>query len=100
MAKTNTIITIGREYGSAGRQIGYKVAILESNYTTENCWNAQQKKVVSVKNFLRHMMRNLPIVFCILWLWILILSGILHPVTQICQLIIRFFLPSSIQSVR
>ena len=26
MAKTNTIITIGREYGSAGRQIGYKVA--------------------------------------------------------------------------
>ena len=27
MAKTNTIITIGREYGSAGRQIGYKVAV-------------------------------------------------------------------------
>mgnify|MGYP000343927840 CR=1 FL=1 len=26
MAKTNTIITIGREYGSAGRQIGYKIA--------------------------------------------------------------------------
>ena len=26
MAKTNTIITIGREYGSAGSQIGYKVA--------------------------------------------------------------------------
>ena len=26
MAKTNTIITIGREYGSAGREIGYKVA--------------------------------------------------------------------------
>ena len=24
--KTNTIITIGREYGSAGREIGYKVA--------------------------------------------------------------------------
>ena len=23
---TNTIITIGREYGSAGREIGYKVA--------------------------------------------------------------------------
>lgn len=101
MAKTNTIITIGREYGSAGRQIGYKVAEdLGIKYTTENCWNAQQKKVVSVKNFLRHMMRNLPTVFCILWLWILILSGILHPVTQICQLIIRFFLPSSIQSVR
>ena len=26
MAKTSTIITIGREYGSAGREIGYKVA--------------------------------------------------------------------------
>ena len=26
MAKTNTIITIGRQYGSAGREIGYKVA--------------------------------------------------------------------------
>ena len=26
MAKANTIITIGREYGSAGREIGYKVA--------------------------------------------------------------------------
>ena len=24
--KTNTIITIGREFGSAGREIGYKVA--------------------------------------------------------------------------
>lgn len=26
MTKTNTIITIGREYGSAGREIGYKLA--------------------------------------------------------------------------
>ena len=52
MAKTNTIITIGREYGSAGRQIGYKLLkISESNYTTEKCWNAQQRKVVSAKNF-------------------------------------------------
>lgn len=101
MAKTNTIITIGREYGSAGRQIGYKVAEdLGIKLYDREMPNAQQKKVVSVKNFLRHMMRNLPTVFCILWLWILILSGILHPVTQICQLIIRFFLPSSIQSVR
>ncbi len=24
--KTNTIITIGRQFGSAGREIGYKVA--------------------------------------------------------------------------
>ena len=95
MAKTNTIMVVP----DARSDIKLR-KILESNYTTENCWNAQQKKVVSVKNFLRHMMRNLPTVFCILWLWILILSGILHPVTQICQLIIRFFLPSSIQSVR
>ena len=26
MAKTNTIITIGRQFGSAGREIGYQVA--------------------------------------------------------------------------
>ena len=26
MAKTSTIITIGRQYGSAGREIGYIVA--------------------------------------------------------------------------
>ena len=26
MATTNTIITIGRQYGSAGREIGYMVA--------------------------------------------------------------------------
>lgn len=26
MAKTNTVITIGRQFGSAGREIGYKVA--------------------------------------------------------------------------
>ena len=26
MEKTNTIITIGRQFGSAGREIGYKVA--------------------------------------------------------------------------
>ena len=102
MAKTNTIITIGREYGSAGRQIGYKVAedLGIKLYDRELLERAAKEKMVSVKNFLRHMMRNLPTVFCILWLWILILSGILHPVTQICQLIIRFFLPSSIQSVR
>ena len=66
MAKTNTIITIGREYGSAGRQIGYKVAedLGIKLYDRELLERAAKKKVVSVKNFLRHMMRNLPIVFC------------------------------------
>lgn len=46
MAKTNTIITIGREYGSAGRQIGYKVAedLGIKLITTKECWNAQQKQ--------------------------------------------------------
>ena len=92
MAKTNTIITIGREYGSAGRQIGYKVAeISESNYTTEKCWNAQQRKVVYARNFLKHTMKNLRTVFCILWLWIPTHSDILHPVIQTCRSIIKFF---------
>lgn len=101
MAKTNTIITIGREYGSAGRQIGYKVAedLGIKLYDKEMLERAAKESGIC-EELLRHMMRNLPTVFCILWLWILILSGILHPVTQICQLIIRFFLPSSIQSVR
>ena len=26
MEKTNTIITIGRQFGSAGREIGYRIA--------------------------------------------------------------------------
>lgn len=91
MAKTNTIITIGREYGSAGRQIGYKVAEdLGIKLYDREMLNAQQRKVVSAKNFLKHTMKNLRTVFCILWLWIPTHSDILHPVIQTCRSIIKF----------
>ena len=53
--KTNTIITIGREFGSAGREIGYKVA---KEFV-------QQKKAESVKKYLNHMTKNLQAVFSI-----------------------------------
>lgn len=101
MAKTNTIITIGREYGSAGRQIGYKVAEdLGIKLYDREMLNAQQRKVVSAKNFLKHTMKNLRTVFCILWLWIPTHSDILHPVIQTCRSIIKFFSHNLIPSAR
>ena len=101
MAKTNTIITIGREYGSAGRQIGYKVAedLGIKLYDRELLERAAKESGICEELFETHDEKPTNS-FLYSWLWILILSGILHPVTQICQLIIRFFLPSSIQSVR
>ena len=56
--KTNTIITIGRQYGSAGREIGSKVA---------EAFGIKQSKAESARKFLRPMMRNRRTVFCILW---------------------------------
>lgn len=68
MAKTNTIITIGREYGSAGRQIGYKVAEdLGIKLYDREMLERAQKKVVSAKNCLKHMMKNRRIAFSIHW---------------------------------
>ena len=55
MAKTNTIITIGREYGSAGREIGYKVA----DYFGIKLYDKEM--------LARLMMRNQPAVSSILW---------------------------------
>ena len=89
--KTNTIITIGRQYGSAGRQIGRVLAEeLGIKCTIKSYWNVQQRKVDFAKNFLRIMMKNQLIVFCILWLWIHTLLVILHRHSLICQLIRKF----------
>ena len=85
--KTNTIITIGRQYGSAGRQIG---RVLAEELGIKCYDNVQQRKVDFAKNFLRIMMKNQPIVFCILWLWIHTLLVILHLHSLICQLIRKF----------
>ena len=98
MAKTNTIITIGREYGSAGRQIGYKVAedLGIKLYDKEMLERAAKESGI----FLKHTMKNLRTVFCILWLWIPTHSDILHPVIQTCRSIIKFFSHNLIPSAR
>ena len=101
MAKTNTIITIGREYGSAGRQIGYKVAedLGIKLYDRELLERAAKESGICEELFETHDEKPTNS-----FLYSLVMDsysfGYPHPVTQICQLIIRFFLPSSIQSVR
>ena len=45
--KNTTVITIGREYGSGGREIGEKLAErLEVPYYDKKYWNVWQRKVV------------------------------------------------------
>ena len=64
MNSTSSIITIGREYGSGGRQIGQEVA----KYFGIKCYDKELlEQAVSVKNFLKTTMRNQLTVFCILW---------------------------------
>ena len=64
--KTNTIITIGREYGSAGREIGRKIAedFGVKLYDKEMLARAAKERE-SVKRFLNHMMRSLQTAFFI-----------------------------------
>ena len=60
MSKTHTIITIGRQFGSGGREIGKRLMI-------KNCCHGQQRTVRYAKSFLRHMMKNRRTVFSIHW---------------------------------
>ena len=60
MAKTNTIITIGRQFGSGGREIGQRLA--EKLGIKE-----QRRTAVSAKNCLNPMMKNRVTVFFIPW---------------------------------
>ena len=85
MNSTSSIITIGRQYGSGGRQIGQEVA----KYFGIKCYdkellNMQQMKVESAKNFLRIMMKDQLTAFYILWLWIPTHLVILLQDLQIC----------------
>lgn len=66
MNTTSSVITIGRQYGSAGRQIGQEVA----KYFGIKCYdkellNMRQMTAVSAKNYLKIMMKSLQTVFCI-----------------------------------
>ncbi len=101
MAKTNTIITIGREYGSAGRQIGYKVAedLGIKLYDREMLERAAKESGICEELFETHDEKPTNS-----FLYSLVMDsyslGYPSPVTQICQSIIRFFLHSLIQSAR
>ena len=64
--KTNTIITIGRQYGSAGREIGSKVAEAFGIKLYDKEMLARAAKE-SARKFLRPMLRIRRTVFCILW---------------------------------
>mgnify|MGYP000570947952 CR=1 FL=1 len=62
-----SIITIGRQYGSGGHEIGEKLAKeLGINFTIKSCLTVQPKKAESVRNCLNITMKNQPTVFCIL----------------------------------
>ena len=75
MNSTSSIITIGREFGSGGREFGRRLAeeldrrllnISELNVMIRNFWNTLPMTAESAKSCLSIMMKNQPIVFCIL----------------------------------
>ena len=99
--KTNTIITIGRQFGSAGREIGYQVAdYFGIKLYDKEMLSRAAKKVVSAKKSLKRMMKNQRTVFCIPWLWIHIPWDIQVELIQICRLTIKYFLRSLMRSKR
>ena len=87
--ETKTIITIGRQYGSAGRQIGRALA----EELGIKCYDKELLDRAAKDSGLcqKIMMKNQRIVFFILWLWIRI-PLVIHPLLfLICLLIRRFF---------
>lgn len=86
MNSTSSIITIGREYGSGGRQIGQEIA----KYFGIKCYDKELLEHAAndsgiCKELLRIMMRSRQTVFCILWLWILTPLDILQQDFRICR---------------
>ena len=70
----NTIITIGRQFGSAGREIGEKVA----EYFGIKCYDKELlTRAAQESGFCEEMIQNHD--ESIIWLWILILSATMHP---------------------
>ena len=68
MSKIHTIITIGRQFGSGGREIGKRLADdWELSFMIKSCCHGQQRTVRYAKSFLRHMMKNRRTVFSIHW---------------------------------
>ena len=68
----NTIITIGRQFGSAGREIGEKLA----EELGIKCYDKELlTRAAKESGFCEELMKGQPTVFCIIWLWILIPLG-------------------------
>ena len=63
MAKTNTIITIGRQFGSAGREIGYQVA----KDLDIKLYDKLRKRAAYARSYSRLTTKNQPTVFYIPW---------------------------------
>ena len=61
-----TIITIGRQYGSAGHSIG---KILADDLGIKSCWREQQRTADYARNCSKTTMKNQPTAFYTLWLW-------------------------------
>ena len=60
----NTIITIGRQYGSGGKEIGKKLAeYYNIPFYDKELLKWQPKKAVSARRCLKTSMRNQPQVF-------------------------------------
>ena len=87
MNSTSSIITIGREYGSGGRQIGQEIAKYFGIkcYDKELLEHAANDSGICKELFEKHTMKNLRTVFCILWLWILTPLDILQQDFRICR---------------
>lgn len=69
MSKTHTIITIGRQFGSGGREIGKRLAdeLGIEFYDKELLSRAAKDSKICKECFLRHMMKNRRTVFSIHW---------------------------------
>ena len=88
----NTVITIGRQYGSGGREIGMKLAqdLGIKCYDKELLDRAAKDSGICQELFEHHDEKPTSSFF-IPWLWILILLVILPQPLQICPLITKFF---------
>ncbi len=78
----NTVITIGRQFGSAGREIGEQVAkeFGIKYYDKELLSRAAKESGFFVKKFWKTMMNVQPVHSFIIWLWIRIHLAIMHPI--------------------
>ena len=67
MSEMNTIITIGRQFGSGGHEIGKRLAAHYGiGFYDKECCSAQPKKAVFAKSYLKAMTRSLQTAFCTL----------------------------------